>query len=88
MKLIISILLKGKEGKGRKHVKKTFDTNIIPSKDCKIEDLAWKKEREIVNIIINYSENYCMVELSPDEDNYDLEEKLKMYLNHSWEKLA
>ncbi|MDP8268728.1 MAG: hypothetical protein P9L97_08380 [Candidatus Tenebribacter davisii] len=88
MVLILMILLKGKNGKGRKHVEKSFNTNFLPSKDYKIEDSAWKEEREIVNITINYKDNNCIVELLPDVNNYDLKEKVEMYLSHSWVELT
>ncbi len=84
MQVILDILITGKKKKGFKNLKKVYDSINIPTKDCLIEDSAWKEAREITNIIINYDEEYCIVSLVEDIDNYEIDEKLKMYKGHNW----
>lgn len=52
--------------KGNFRIKKEFESNIIPHAGDKIGDSVWKEpyEYEVVETIINYSEDECYVELA------------------------
>ena len=62
MKLIISQIVEFEEEKIPHSWRKEIETDIIPHKGDFIEDSLWKDpgEYEVVETLINYSEDYCM----------------------------
>ncbi len=67
MKIILSQMIGSQEYiKNYLSITKEFESNIIPHIGDSIYDSLWKNpyEYEVMDIVINYSENECLVALS------------------------
>lgn len=76
---------------GFRQIQKKFNSNIIPHKGDYISDGAFDDpdEYEIINVIIDYQENYVQVWLEPinleTNDKGDLEKYVEMTKLYNWE---
>lgn len=92
MKVIISQVVEF-EGSNFPHTwRKEIETNIIPHKGDFIEDSLWKNpyEYEVIETLINYSENYCMVTVKEYNDKIPLNRKdefARIAELHGWKAL-
>lgn len=72
-------------------VTKTFQSNIIPHKGDYIFSTAFHRDEEVevVQVIIDYEINSCMVYLEPlslpTDDIDKLKELVDVYIAHAWD---
>ncbi|MGE6488498.1 hypothetical protein [Paenisporosarcina sp. NPDC076898] len=72
-------------------VTKTFQSNVIPSVKDRIESSAFESDEEVrvVEIVINYEEDYAYIylEVLNIETNDDdvLKSQVDMYMSHGWD---
>jgi len=93
MKIVMDIVLYCDDPKNRHGLgtfRKEFQSDIIPTVGAKIEDPVWNDPREIKELVINYTENYCFIsfglEYLAKEEYY--ERYKQMYESHGWATLG
>ncbi|MDU7365406.1 hypothetical protein [Clostridium sp.] len=76
--------------KGCFTMRKEFDTNIIPHVGDSIGDSVWKDpyEHKVMEVIINYQENKCLITLECIKFEHDDKNILKQWCEmvklHGW----
>ena len=79
-----------KENRGHVHamLRKTYESNLIPSAGMLFEDSAWREPREPLTITCNFEEGYYLLRFDVIEmpDRGSAEQEEKMYRSHGWRK--
>ena len=90
IRLIQQILLKDKLNTFRE-IYKEFQSNVIPHKGDMIADSLWKdpSEYEVSEVVIDYTDEVCVVRLPFIELNSEDEEEVRKYIveiaqKHKW----
>lgn len=90
MKIILSQFVKGNEPGKWATLHKKVESNLIPVVGHFIEDSLWKEANEIVEVALNFEENYYFVTMKTVEFEKDaritIEEYVEMANLHGWKK--
>lgn len=92
MQLIIYQIVEFEGEKFPHSWRKEIETSIIPHKGDVIEDPLWKDpgEYEVVETLINYSKDYCMVSVAEYDNKVPVDRKdefAHLAKLHGWEPL-
>ncbi|MDR3627128.1 MAG: hypothetical protein P4L45_09855 [Ignavibacteriaceae bacterium] len=91
MKILLMIKITNKEDDSKigfpYHLQKSFESNVIPHKNDIIEDCTWEEpQHKIKEIIINYEDDICCIELEEmvADDSQEAQSYYKEGLSNRW----
>ena len=78
----------GNRGHVHAMLRKTYESNLIPSVGMQFEDRAWTERRKPLTITCNFDEGYYHLQFDAVEllDRGHCEQEEIMYRSHGWRK--
>lgn len=70
-------------------MRKTLDSELVPTKGAEFEDSAWGNSKRIDSVILNFDEPYYYLGIAPInvKDKAEWESQKEMYKLHGWKPL-